>query len=90
MARSFTFDCGSEEDATSSRDEMAFDPSSLESQTADVADIDSDGFESNDEVKAVLDQLDKSVPLLNIHSRAIIDPVVSQDKLRRLMTTWRG
>ena len=69
-----------EEDAKNSRDEMAFDPSSLESQTADVADNDSDGFELDDEVKTVLDQLDESVPLLNIYSRAIIDPIVSQNK----------
>ena len=68
---------------TSSQEEMAMDPSSLvshlTSQTADVAEDDSDSFESDDEVKAVLEQLDQSIPLLDIYSRAIIDPVVSQD-----------
>jgi hypothetical protein len=67
-----------EDDVMSSRDEMALDPSSIESHTADVAEDDSDGFESDDEVKAVLVQLDESIPLLNTYSRAIIDPVVSQ------------
>ena len=58
---------------------MAMDPSSIVLQTADIAEDDSDGFESDDEVKAVLEQLDESIPLLDIYSRAIIDPVVSQD-----------
>ena len=40
-----------EDDVMSSRDEMALDPSSIESHTADVAEDDSDGFESDDEVK---------------------------------------
>ena len=56
-----------EDDVMSSRDEMALDPSSIESHTADVAEDDSDGFESDDEVKAVLVQLDESITLLNTY-----------------------
>ena len=47
----------------SEEEEAAFDPSLLAPETATSAEFDSDGLESDDEVKAVMEQLDESVPL---------------------------
>ena len=58
---------------------MAFDPSLLAPEgTASGAEDDSDGLESDDEVKAVLEQLDESIPHLSQYTPAVSDTVVSQ------------
>ena len=44
---------------------MAFDPSLLAPGEADCAEDDSDGLASDDGVKAVLEQLDESIPHLS-------------------------
>ena len=57
---------------------MAFDPSLLAPGEADCAEDDSDGLASDDEVKAVLEQLDESIPHLSQYTPAVSDTVVSQ------------
>ena len=57
----------------SEEEEAAFDPSLLAPETATSAEFDSDGLESDDEVKAVMEQLDESVPLLSNYKRAVVD-----------------
>ena len=55
-------------DEASSQEHTASDPSYSDSMTADVADDDSDGLESDGEVKAVIDQLDESVTQLSSYN----------------------
>ena len=60
-------------------EEVAFDPSLLASEgTASGAEDDSDGLESDDGVKAVLEQLDEPIPQLSQNTPAVGDTVVSQ------------
>ena len=53
---------------TSSQDHTAFDPSYTDPPTAHVAGDDSDGLESDEEVKAVVGQLDESVSQLSSYN----------------------
>ena len=64
-----------------SEEEVAFDPSLLASETADAENgsDQSDGLESDEEVSAVMEQLDESVPLLTEYSPAIGGSVVSRN-----------
>ena len=55
---------------------MAFDPSLLAPEEADCAEDDSDGLASDDGVKAVLEQLDESIPHLSQNTPAVGDTVV--------------
>ena len=57
---------------------MAFDPSLLAPEEAVGAEDDSDGLSSDDGVKAVLEQLDESIPHLSQNTPAVGDTVVSQ------------
>ena len=63
----------------SKEEEAAFDPSLLAPETATSAEFDSDGLESDDEVKAVMEQLDESVPLQVIIS--VLSCSVSSNKV---------
>ena len=64
-------------------EEVAFDPSLLAPEgTASGAEDDSDGLESDDEVKAVLEQLDESIPHLAQYTPAVGDTDVSQASRR--------
>ena len=64
-----------------SEEEVALDPSLLASDTADAENgsDQSDGLESDDEVSAVMEQLDETVPLLAEYSPAIGGSVVSRN-----------
>jgi hypothetical protein len=53
---------------TSSQDHTAFDPSYPDPPTAPVAGDDSDGLESDEEVKAIVGQLDESVSQLSSYN----------------------
>ena len=53
---------------TSSQDHAAFDPSHTDPPTAPVAGDDSDGLESDEEVKAIVGQLDESVSQLSSYN----------------------
>jgi hypothetical protein len=59
-------------------EEAAFDPSLPVPEAATCTEDDSDGLDSDEEVKAVMEQLDESVPLLSEYTRAVVDPGVSQ------------
>ena len=60
---------------TSSQDHTAFDPSYTDPPTAHVAGDDSDGLESDEEVKAVVGQLDESVSQLSSYNPTIEIPL---------------
>ena len=64
--------------STEWEEEVAFDPSLLAPGEADCAEDDSDGLASDDGVKAVLEQLDESIPHLSQNTPAVGDTVVSQ------------
>jgi hypothetical protein len=59
-------------------EEAAFDPLLPVPEAATCTEDDSDGLDSDEEVKAVMEQLDESVPLLSEYTRAVVDPGVSQ------------
>ena len=52
-------------------EETAIDPTLRVPETVPVADVDSDGLESDDEVKAGMEQLDESDPLLSEFRRTV-------------------